>query len=75
MSASELNRLMVDLDSNPGLMAETEGLSEVQAWYDWAQGKGFNISMAEAGELADTYGAIDDKDLEQAAGGWNQGGP
>ncbi|MEM6454303.1 MAG: hypothetical protein AAF772_04340 [Acidobacteriota bacterium] len=72
MSAHDLQRLMQDLQDDPLLLQETESLDNATSWQAWASSRGYVLTLDEASTVADTYGAIDDDDLEQVAGGWTE---
>jgi hypothetical protein len=69
---SELDRLLGDLQKNPALFEELQGLdNDVETWARWANAKGYHFTPDEARNLAASYnGEIDEDDLEKVAGGW-----
>jgi hypothetical protein len=72
MMMTELDRLLGDLQGNPALFEEFQGLgNDVEVWARWANVKGYQFTADEAKELSDSYsGEILEDDLEKVAGGW-----
>ena len=72
MSKIDLERLVLDLDTNPGLSEEFAALGEQgEAWRHHAQTKGYHLTSEEAAGLVSSYGELTDEDLESIAGGWS----
>lgn len=70
---TDLERLKLDLEEDPRLAAELQRSDGgAEEWARWAQGRGYDITAAEAEELAATDELSDD-DLEKVAGGWPDG--
>jgi len=70
---TELERLRVDLAGDPQLATDLERVNEdAESRARWARERGYEITAAEARELAATDELSDD-DLEKVAGGWPDG--
>jgi hypothetical protein len=69
---NELDRLLGDLQKNPALFEEFQGLgNDIETWARWANAKGYQFTADEATALSDSYsGEIPEDDLEKVAGGW-----
>lgn len=79
MSRVDLERLTLDLESNPGLSEEFSSFGDdAVAWQRHAGQKGYHLTTEEAAGLSSSFGELTDEDLEGVAGGWNGdegGGP
>jgi len=69
---SDLERFLGDLQKNPDMKREFEGVSDdPAAWVQWAAAKGYTFTPEDAEGLSLSRDVeISDDDLEKVAGGW-----
>ena len=74
MSRQDVQRFSEALRRDPSLEAEFRDLGQdPQAWQKHALARGYRLTLDEISGLSGSYRELDEDEIEQVAGGWDDG--